>query len=105
MNEEARRQVRAGTDQVVRLDVEGRAVKARLLDLALTGARVACKADMRAGDAVTFRSARMGERPAEVVWADDGIVGLRFTDAPAAEAERRGLPPARHWLSGLRGGG
>lgn len=101
--EEARRQTRAETDQIVRIERRGDAHKGRLLDIAMTGARVACKTRLREGDRVVFRSVRMGERPAEVVWSEKGVLGLRFTDDAASEAERRGQPPAKHWLSALRG--
>ena len=75
---------------------------ARVIDVAMTGACVETNAALAEGDRLIYASVRMGRRPAEVMWCEDGRAGLKFTDEDAAAAERRGLPPARHWLSKLR---
>ncbi|MEO0499522.1 MAG: PilZ domain-containing protein [Pseudomonadota bacterium] len=100
--DEERRQERAETDHIAGLEWGGDVHRARVLDIAMTGARIETDAALKAGDGLVFASVRMGRRPAIVIWRDGSTAGLRFTDEDAAAAERRGLPPARHWLSHLR---
>ena len=102
-DQDPRRQVRADTDHLAALDVDGKTLNVRVLDVTMTGARVQLSAEISGDGVLTFKSVRMGSRPARLVWREGDMVGLRFIDSEAMVAETRGLPSARHWLSRLLG--
>lgn len=54
-----------------------------VLNLSLGGAKLAVDGALAAGDWIKLSINRIGMVEAEIVWLDDGHVGVRFVDAPA----------------------
>jgi hypothetical protein len=86
---DARRAVRAATNHLANVAWEGGAASARVLDMSLLGARIATHAMLREGQTVVLTTVRMGSRPATIVRAGDGEMGLKFIDEVASEVETR----------------
>ena len=86
----ARKSARAATNHLAGLEWRGGITSARVVDMSLTGARLATHAVIGVGERVVLTTVRMGARPAEVVRFADGELGIRFTDDIARDAEARG---------------
>ena len=62
---------------------DARAVTCAVLNLSLGGAKLAVEGVFVAGDRVKLSINRIGALEVEIVWHDDGYLGVRFCDAPA----------------------
>lgn len=87
--EEHRKAARASTNHLAGIEWRGRKGNARVLDLSLTGIRIATHEKLAIGDKVIVTTVRMGSRPGEVVRADHGEYGIHFTDTLARDIESR----------------
>lgn len=61
---------------------EAETLDCAVIDLSITGARVCLDGTTEGKDVVKLRLARSTDLDVEVVWQDDGVWGLRFTDDP-----------------------
>jgi PilZ domain len=62
---------------------DARAVSCAVLNLSLGGAKLAADGAFVAGDRVKLSIDRIGALEVEIVWREEGHVGVRFIDAPA----------------------
>ncbi|HUZ75407.1 MAG TPA: PilZ domain-containing protein [Stellaceae bacterium] len=62
---------------------DSRLVACAVLNLSLGGAMVAADGAFAAGDWIKLSITRIGSVEAEIVWHDDGHLGVRFLDDPA----------------------
>lgn len=88
-----RKAPRAATNHLAGLEWRNGVVNARVIDLSMTGARLASHTVIPVGEPVTMTTVRMGSRPATVVRADANEIGIRFTDEIARDYEARGPVP------------
>jgi hypothetical protein len=90
-----RRATRASTNHLAGIEWRGRIGNARVLDLSMTGVRIATHEPLAVGDTVIVTTVRMGTRPGRVVRADHGEFGIHFTDELARGVEERWVPATR----------
>ncbi|MBV7256891.1 PilZ domain-containing protein [Pacificimonas sp. WHA3] len=100
--DEPRAQPRADANHLAALIRDGKPSNARVIDVSQTGVCVETALALSEAEDLVYTSVRMGRRPAIVIWCENGVAGLAFTDDIARLAEARGQPAARHWLSVLR---
>ncbi len=62
---------------------DARMIACAVLNLSLGGAKIAADGAFTAGDWIKLSITRVGMIEAEIVWSDDGHVGVRFRDDPA----------------------
>ncbi len=84
-----RKAARAATNHLAGIEYRRGHLTARVIDLSMTGARLATHEPIAIGEQVVLTSARMGARPAVVVRFSEGELGIRFTDEIARAHEAR----------------
>lgn len=85
----SRNAVRASTNHLSTLEWRRGKASARVLDISMTGARLATHADVLVGAEVKLTTVRMGTRPARITRVEDGEVALKFIDDLALKIEGR----------------
>ena len=91
-----RKSPRAATNHLAGLEWRKGTVNARVIDLSMTGARLATQTAIAVGEPVTLTTVRMGSRPAIVVRTADSEISISFTDDIAREFDaRRSVPDTR----------
>jgi len=86
----ARSAPRAATNHLAGLEWRRGVASARVVDMSMTGARLATHEQIAIGENVVLTTVRMGARPAVVVRFGDGELGIKFTDDIARDFEARG---------------
>lgn len=84
-----RNAARAATNYLARMDYRRGQVTARVIDMSMTGARLATHEQVAIGERVVLTTVRMGMRSGVVVRFADGELGIRFTDEIAEAHEAR----------------
>ncbi len=84
-----RKAARAATNYLAGIEYRRGQLTARVIDMSMTGARLATHEQIAIGEKVMLTSVRMGARPAVVIRFEDGELGIRFTDEIAAAHEAR----------------
>ncbi len=86
-SQNARSSVRATTNHLASIEWHGGSASAKVMDLSITGARIATQAIIPVGTEVIMSTVRMGSRPGHVVRGQDGEIAIHFTDAFARSVE------------------
>jgi hypothetical protein len=82
-----RNAIRAATNYLAGIEYRRGSLTARVIDMSMTGARLATHEQIAIGEKIVLTSVRMGARPGIVVRFADGELGVRFTDE-IAEAHK-----------------
>jgi hypothetical protein len=88
-----RNAARAATNYLARMDYRRGQVTARIIDISMTGARLATHEQIAIGEKVLLTTVRMGMRSGIVVRFADGELGVCFTDE-IAEAHKARMAAA-----------
>lgn len=89
----SRNAARASTNYLAGLEWRRGVCSARVLDISMTGARLATHEQIAIGESVILTTVRMGARPGVVVRFGDGEVGIRFTDEISRNFEASAAKP------------
>lgn len=84
-----RNAARAATNYLAGIAYRRGNLTARVIDMSMTGARLATHEQIAIGEKVVLTTVRMGTRTGVVVRFADGELGLRFTDEIAEAHEAR----------------
>jgi len=84
-----RKAARAATNYLAGVTYRRGNLTARVIDMSMTGARLATHEQIAIGEPIVLTTVRMGARPGVVVRFADGELGIRFTDEIAEAHERR----------------
>ncbi|MBB4633590.1 PilZ domain-containing protein [Sphingosinicella soli] len=83
---------RAATNHLAGIQYRRGNLTARVIDMSMTGARLATHEQIAIGEKIVLTTVRMGARAGVVVRFVDGELGVRFTDEIAAAHEARMTP-------------
>ncbi|MBL6946651.1 MAG: PilZ domain-containing protein [Rhodospirillales bacterium] len=67
--------------------INGQAVAAEIKDISAGGAKVEVEQSIGQNSAITLTIERFGDFDGEITWSRDMIIGVKFSEDPAAMAE------------------
>lgn len=88
-----RASARAATNHLAGIAWRGGVGNARVIDISMTGARIATHEMLMIGESVVLTTVRMGARPGTIVRAEYGEYGIHFTDDLAKDVEAGAQKP------------